>query len=208
MALFINDPFLIWKLQESFETSSACACHNWWSFLCFSQSHTSSVHIEFWASVVHIWDWFLQSEHLPRRVSKTHTFKISINKTDPLISWLVLIATQATWIYPFLVYWSSQTCGFFCHMIENPCSICSLQIINCFSLLMDQRETWVYDHNFCGCFPFRCLRWLVLVIFLYYKTRVVNCKCIINGQLCAFRLMVVGIEQIKPWGNAMIKKLT
>lgn len=116
-----------------------------------------------------LWDWFLQSEHLPRRVSKTHTFKISINKTDPLISWLVLIATQATWIYPILVYWSSQTCGFFCHMIENPCSICSLQIINCFSLLMDQRETWVYDHNFCGCFPFRCLRWLVLVIFCTIK---------------------------------------
>lgn len=114
--------------------------------------------------------WFLQSEYLPWRVRKTHMFKININKTDPLISWLALIGTQITWIHPILVTWSSQTCGFFRQMIENLCLIWNLQIIGCFSLLMDQRETWLYDHNFYGCFAVWCLRWLVLIIFLYYKT--------------------------------------
>lgn len=144
----------------------------------------SNLHCTVWglsyAPLSHTWDvhtlisvstlWFLQSEYWPWRVRKTHTFKININKTDPLISWLALIATQTTWIHPILDHWSSQTCGFFCQRIENPCSMWNFQIIDCSSLLMDQREMWVHDHSFYGCFPARCLWWLVLVIFLHYKT--------------------------------------
>lgn len=158
MALFINDPFLVWKLWDSFQTSIACSCHSFCSFLCSTKSHTGCPHFDFFRVSI-----------CPGE-SERYMFKININKIDSLISWLTLIATQTTWICPIWVYWSSQTCGFFCQMIENPCSICNLQIIDCSSLLMDQREKWVHDHNFCGCFPVRCLRWLVLVIFLHYKT--------------------------------------
>lgn len=75
-------------------------------------SHTWDVHTLISVSTL----WILQSEYLPRGVRKKHTFKINVNKTDPLISWLALIATQTTWI---LSHFSSLILSDFWFLLSN-----------------------------------------------------------------------------------------